>query len=231
MGNFIGLFNIEDKLFDSFNEESNAVQEFIDENNNISIITNILSSDERNFLVEKMYSNNSIPVGIDGIAANYVKNSKIHSLRSTLYSEVLAKILYDRVKDFVGNVNNPYMNMRVYEPYGINPAFRFIHYEKSGMLVPHYDFPYKKDEKNMSLMSIVFYLTDNPNAGETRFVKEYRKDDNSDWNRCANENEITDIVNPKVCSALLFPHNLLHEGRMCQDTKIIIRTDVMYKEV
>jgi len=228
---FIGYFDIissDEHLFDKLTEVNLVGNGF---KKNIYEIENIISQDEIELLLKLQKDNSTIPVGIDGIAKNYVKGDKVHSYRSTFYSESIAEILFKRIQHKLSLMTSAYENSHdLFKPVGLNPAFRFIDYTQDGFLVPHYDFPYKKNDNVLTLMSLVIYLTSSLD-GKTRFIREHRINDYSDWDRKAKTEEILFAVSPKAGSALLFPHNILHDSETVDSNKVILRTDVLFKRI
>lgn len=230
--NFIGYFEFSTD-FNSIFEEDKALkyERYNLQGKEIILIDNFINQAEICFLLNQRNENKSIPVGIDGIAKNYQEGEKVHSLRSTIYNEELALLLYNRLKKVVKNEErNIYNNNEILKHYNINPAFRYIHYPSSGHLIPHYDFPFKKKDNDLSLLSVVIYLTSNDDGGLTQFIKEHRENNVTDWNRMAEEKEVLLSFAPKAGSALIFPHQMLHQSLKSMQEKTIIRTDIMYKE-
>lgn len=233
ISNFIGYFELSKNVDDVFKETNNKInyKKISINKEDVFLIEDFLNTDEIIFLINEMKNNKNIPVGIDGIAKNYIQGGKIHSYRSTVYNEELANKLYKRINFLLENRINIYESNKELKHYNINPSFRYINYSNDGILVPHYDFPYKKGENDLSLMSLVLYLTDNKNGGSTQFIKECRENDTSDWKRVAKESEVLVSFEPKAGSALIFPHNMLHQSLLSKEEKIIIRTDVMFKDL
>ena len=194
-----------------------------------AVINNLLSDVELDLLL-KSYSESTVEAsktGNNGYVGSYKDGEKVHSLRKTLFSDKLADILYNRIKDSLVEVE--YENKK-YTPIGINPAFRFIEYMDNGYLVPHYDFPYVKNDKELTLKSMVINLLDS--SAKTLFVKDSRPNFGSfkDLDRPPTNDEIIDEVESKRNNVLLFDHNIFHSGSG-GTKKIIIRTDVLYSEV
>lgn len=225
--NFIGYFNLSKPIDEMDNNNIEYKKELINEKN-IYLLSEVLPENNIDFMIKELFENDSVPVGIDGIAKNYVRGSKVHSYRSTIYDIEIANNLFKIIGKILVPLKNKYRNNEIWIPCGVNPAFRFIKYADNGYLVPHYDFPYEKGVDEMSLMSLVIYLTNNSD-GETQFVKEYRDNDETDWERKADEDEILFRIKPEKGNALLFEHNMLHQSEESKNEKIIIRTDIMYK--
>lgn len=226
---FIGYFDVstsDELLFDKITQVNFIGNDF---KKDIHVIENFLSQDEFELLIKLQKENPTIPVGIDGIARHYVVGDKVHSYRSTFYSEAIAASLFKRIQHKLSLMISAYESSTdIFEAIGLNPAFRFIDYTQDGFLVPHYDFPYKKDDDTLTLMSLVIYLTSSLD-GKTRFISEHRINDYSDWDRKAKTKEILFSVSPKAGSALLFPHNILHDSEEVDSNKVILRTDVLFK--
>ena len=229
--NFVGYFDIDPVMVSRFGNDAVTDIELKKVNGeSIFRLKNFLSSDEVTSLISSVDSHPQVPVGRDGYVKNYQAGDDVCSLRSTIYSEDLSGIFYERLRHCVFDRNNIYVSSAcVFYPVGVNPAMRFIDYPGGGWLVPHYDFPYKASENEMSLLSLVVFLTSNDEGGATRFVKEYRDGDDSDWSRKAEEREILMTLNPEAGDAILFPHHLLHEGQLTKERKVILRTDIMYQ--
>lgn len=232
ISNFIGYFELSKNIDDVFKKANNKMnyKKFSINKEDVFLIEDFLNPDEVDFLINEMKNNENVPVGIDGIAKNYIKGEKIHSYRSTIYNEDLANKLYERIKFLLQSRINIYESHEELQHYNINPSFRYINYSNDGVLVPHYDFPYKKSENDLSLVSLVLYLTDNKDGGATQFIKECRENDTSDWKRVAKESEVLLSFEPKAGSALIFPHKMLHQSLLSKEEKTIIRTDIMFKD-
>eukprot|EP01090_Pellita_catalonica_P005043 TRINITY_DN14888_c0_g1_i1.p1 TRINITY_DN14888_c0_g1~~TRINITY_DN14888_c0_g1_i1.p1 ORF type:complete len:197 (+),score=27.21 TRINITY_DN14888_c0_g1_i1:88-678(+) len=107
----------------------------------------------------------------------------------------------------------------------INNMFRFYRYNNDTRFRAHYDNSFSKKGKR-SHMSLLLYLNDDFEGGETTFYK---------WNR---ETEILDDVpvKPRQGSALIFFHSgkqsPLHEGSphtAKNKKKYVIRSDIMFE--
>jgi prolyl 4-hydroxylase len=95
---------------------------------------------------------------------------------------------------------------------GLNERLRFYRYEAGQSFGPHKDGFYKRSEAEQSLFTLILYLNEEYIGGETFFT------------------DSETLIVPKAGKALLFPHQLWHEGRTVTDgRKYILRTDVMYK--
>lgn len=187
------------------------------------LFDNIINNRESAVLLDLFNEQNKIPVGIDGIVANFKEEEKVHSFRATLFSKNLAQGLFERIQSMIPSVEG-------YTAIGVNESFRFIEYTQGGVLIPHYDGKYQRNEKEQSFYSLIIYLKVNK-AGKTEFVKENREDhDYSDWKNMAKSEDIIETVIAKKNSALLFKHNLLHQSSENVGNKIIIRTDIMFRK-
>ena len=192
-------------------------------------IKDLLLPAEIDAIIADSQGRNQIPVGLDGYYKTYKPGDFICSRRSTFYDQNLADLMFSRMHHMMDARINPYEpGAQVYHPAGVNAAMRLIEYTTSGFLVPHYDLPYRASDVETTLYSMVVYLQAGDSDAGTRFIKEYRSDDLSDWDRAANDSEVLLDCRMKPGEALIFPHGLLHEGLRTESSKMIMRTDVVY---
>lgn len=126
-------------------------------------------------------------------------------------------------------------------PTGISPVLRFMEYKCGGKHNTHYDmcFDYEahdtKDPRR-TLLSIVWYLTEEPNSGgATRFIEDgqsnlpIQKRNLDDWTRSAREDEVLAKRQPSMGGALLFWHRMAHDvEEFVGKSRIIIRGDIEF---
>jgi hypothetical protein len=122
--------------------------------------------------------------------------------------------------------------------YGISPVLRFIKYEKSGVLIPHYDSPFIYNKNYRTLKSVVIYLTEPKNdEGATRFINDINfnvplsKRNLEDKTEVAKNEDVILRVSPDLGSALVFNHRILHDSEPVITGKCIIRADIIYRRV
>jgi hypothetical protein len=92
---------------------------------------------------------------------------------------------------------------------GVNERFRFYRYDPGERFAGHLDAPFRRETGEQSLLTFMVYLNDNFAGGETAF---------------------RDLkVVPKTGLALLFRHNIFHEGMPVRaGRKYVLRSDVMF---
>lgn len=92
---------------------------------------------------------------------------------------------------------------------GVNERFRFYRYDPGERFAGHEDAPFRRENGESSLLTFMIYLNDGFDGGETSF------------------REVT--VTPQAGAALLFHHDLFHEGSpVTRGRKYVLRTDVMF---
>jgi hypothetical protein len=92
---------------------------------------------------------------------------------------------------------------------GLNERLRYYRYTGGERFASHVDLSHS-DRDVRSFLTVIFYLNDGFGGGETDFFGL--------------------SVTPKRGAAILFPHELRHEGRpVFGGTKYVLRTDVMYR--
>jgi len=124
--------------------------------------------------------------------------------RILLENQELAENLYQLVKPFCPEkIDNWTIS-------GLNEMFRFYKYEPGQRFKKHIDGTFKRNETEVSKLTFLIYLNSDFDGGETSF-------DNF-------------TVNPKKGSALVFKHELKHQGNeILSGVKYVLRTDIMYK--
>tara|TARA_R110000782_G_scaffold113310_2_gene203321 strand:- start:657 stop:1214 length:558 start_codon:yes stop_codon:yes gene_type:complete len=96
---------------------------------------------------------------------------------------------------------------------GLNEQFRIYRYKDGQQFKVHPDGAFKRDETEHSKITVMLYLNDEFEGGETEFVMPH------------------EVIEPEAGKLLLFSHGQLHKGNpVPTGTKYVIRTDVMYKD-
>ncbi|UQW99271.1 2OG-Fe(II) oxygenase [Streptomyces sp. RerS4] len=204
------------------------------------VIENFLTSAEVELLSAELAAQRLVPTGRDGILAHYSPGDPVGSLRATAESGALAAEFYRRLQSCVSLEVTPDdptdSDGRSWNPLSVNPRMRFIRYERGGLLVPHYDAPYRAPDGTRTLLTVVIYLSYEAVGGETRFIADkqnglpFAQRDFSDWQRIASPEEILTAHHPVPGDALLFWHRTLHDSApLLEGTKTILRTDVLYE--
>jgi predicted 2-oxoglutarate/Fe(II)-dependent dioxygenase YbiX len=95
---------------------------------------------------------------------------------------------------------------------GLNERFRFYRYDPGERFAAHFDGSFRRENGEASLLTFMIYLNEGFGGGETWFQ----------------ETSIT----PRTGMALVFKHNLLHEGSaVTSGRKYVLRSDVMFTRV
>ncbi len=95
-------------------------------------------------------------------------------------------------------------------PIGFNELFRFYEYKPGEYFKKHSDSAYYRNESEGSYFTFLLYLNEGYEGGETTF-------DNL-------------IITPKTGMALIFAHELLHEGMVViAGVKYVLRSDIMFR--
>ncbi|MEO7212942.1 2OG-Fe(II) oxygenase [Mucilaginibacter sp.] len=116
----------------------------------------------------------------------------------------LADVLWQKLKPFVP------LQIGYSKAVGLNELFRFYKYQQGQEFKQHTDQSYIRNDVEASYFTFMIYLNENFEGGQTTF------------------NKLT--VQPKQGSALVFLHNVEHEGRSVkQGTKYVLRTDIMFR--
>lgn len=123
--------------------------------------------------------------------------------------ESLSEALWQRVTPYVPS---PLFRR---EAIGLHERWRFYRYEVGQAFKMHFDGSVKRENGERSQVTFMIYLNDDFEGGETRFA-------------LPQSPEIIS-VEPRAGMALLFLHNLRHEGApVLSGIKYVLRSDVMY---
>lgn len=105
-----------------------------------------------------------------------------------------------------------------WRPVGLNERFRFYRYDVGQTFAPHLDGAFRRPNGERSFWTMMVYLADDCDGGETCFY------DRRGETICA--------IRPRAGEAVLFLHPILHESApVLRGRKVVLRTDVMYARV
>jgi predicted 2-oxoglutarate/Fe(II)-dependent dioxygenase YbiX len=97
---------------------------------------------------------------------------------------------------------------------GLNERFRFYRYRPGQQFAVHRDGGYRRSADELSWMTLMVYLNEDFDGGETRFYP-------------LNAEPLT--IRPQTGMALVFMHDRAHEGApVVLGSKYVLRTDIMY---
>lgn len=151
--------------------------------------------------------------------------------------------MWERVKPFITEIeitkdNNHRVGVGyglegLWKPQGLNYCWRLCKYLPGGHFAPHYDGNFVKNSQVRSMKTFMLYLNDKFEGGTTNFVDEKQelwKDEKTGIFRAKDENILLKIK-PEPGMAIVFNHELLHEGgQIHSGLKYIMRTDLMFEK-
>jgi predicted 2-oxoglutarate/Fe(II)-dependent dioxygenase YbiX len=134
-------------------------------------------------------------------------DSQIRNNRRVIFDDPeWAHELFERVKDQVPQEIHE-MSLA-----GVNERLRCYEYQAGQRFAPHSDGAFVRDDRERSWYTYMVYLNEEFEGGETVFFV---------------EPEV--IIKPRMGSALLFQHPIIHEGSEVRvGVKYVVRTDLMY---
>jgi len=116
----------------------------------------------------------------------------------------LANQIYNKIYSFLPKSLEGW---RVLE---LNERFRFYRYQPGQYFKWHRDGSYERELGQESKLTLIIYLNDSYEGGETDFRGM--------------------SIKPETGMALIFPHRLMHQGAtLIAGVKYALRTDVMYE--
>jgi len=174
-------------------------------------LSNVLTPFECAHLIERAeahgFSEAPITIGVN----KYMMAPDIRNNRRVMQDDpVLAERLWPRVSAYLPP------ELASYRAVGLNERFRYYRYEPGQQFDWHRDGAFVRSDDEQSLLTLLFYLSDDCVGGTTDFMF------------VGDDDELR--VSPQRGMALVFSHPLYHRGAPVIDgKKYVLRTDVMYR--
>lgn len=205
------------------------------------LIHNLFSSDECAHLIKLAEDTGFEYATVEGPKGNQIMRRDIRTCGRCMIDDVkLADSIYEKVMAAIRGTQ-PFEEKVMHAPWvsrarasaqnnmkengrltavGLNERLRVMKYSKGHFFNTHQDIAYTRGPEfgeragEKSHITVQIYLNDKFKGGTTRFVSGNRYYD----------------VHPRKGSALVFDHNLLHQGaQVTKGIKYSVRTDIMFK--
>lgn len=175
------------------------------------ILNGILSKQECDQLIELSKPH------YETLANEFTENER-QSDRVLIKNKQFAQKLFEVIKHYIPPNNRPFGFDIEGEwlPKKVNSCLRFSRYQSPSIgFSKHTDSNFIKHNNLRSIFTVLIYLNDDFEGGETVFYT-----------------DPTFIFRPLIGSCIIFNHNTLHEGRpVTKGTKYIIRTDIVFERL
>lgn len=174
-------------------------------------LDHVLSAEECECLIQAAESVGFSQAGLGRPGAQIVDTKFRDSSRLITEDFALAHLIYRRV---VPHLPSIWQGRRLI---GLNEQLKFLRYQPGQKFVPHYDGCFMRpNTSNKTCLTLQLYLSaEHVEGGATIF--------------CDNDGKAGTRCEPLPGKALIFQHNILHEGEEVRNgTKYTIRTDVEY---
>ncbi|MCW8138191.1 MAG: 2OG-Fe(II) oxygenase [Planctomycetota bacterium] len=97
---------------------------------------------------------------------------------------------------------------------GLNALLRYYAYAPGERFPPHTDLSHELSPDERTFLTVVLYLDEGCEGGETRFL----------------DVDPPQVISPRVGAALVFAHERRHEGvELRRGVKHVLRTDVVFR--
>jgi len=171
--------------------------------NNIFTIEDFWTSKECDDFISQSEAIGYEPATVETESGQKVITTVRNNNRVIYKDYELADILWRQLKPFTPK------QIGYSKAVGLNELFRFYKYQSGQEFKRHRDQSYIRDNGEASYYTFMIYLNENYEGGETNF------------------SNLT--IQPKQGLALVFLHNLEHEGRpVKKGIKYVLRTDIMF---
>ncbi len=179
----------------------------------LTTIDNVLSTDECRQIIRRLEE-----LGFRDQHSG--DGNRVIRTRCVLKDEELVARLWPRVRLQVASLEELYDDEFTPEPavvqpldefdaVGLNEMLRCYKYRRGEQFRRHEDFAHEWDESKRTFLTVLFYLNEDYDGGETEF-----------------ENA---VVTPRTGLAAVFPHELEHAGRpVTSGVKYALRSDVVF---
>ena len=174
----------------------------------VATIDDVMNAAECSALVDRIEALGPEVATITRGNGNFELNTRVRNNDRAIFDDTaLAADLFARLGDAI-----PATWQGGAVAVGLNERFRAYRYGPGQRFAPHFDGCFRRDEREASEITVMLYLNDGCDGGETAFL---------DFE--------TKIV-PKRGMVLLFQHTILHEGCLVRaGSKYVLRSDVMYR--
>jgi predicted 2-oxoglutarate/Fe(II)-dependent dioxygenase YbiX len=185
----------------------------------IFTLSNVLSEEECADYIALTENIGYTPAGLTVGQDEYMMVPGVrNNERVILDDEKRAADLWRRIAEYVpATIDN-------WTAIGLNERLRFYRYDPGQRFAPHRDGSYMRQNGECSELTLMIYLNDGFEGGDTRFYIHQH------YFELLEKEVVPDVsVVPKTGMALCFRHELRHEGsRVIRGRKYVLRSDVMY---
>jgi prolyl 4-hydroxylase len=125
-------------------------------------------------------------------------------------AKIYSKLTLPALETFYKDLHpDPFEDVTKWKPIGLNERLRYYQYWPGQRFSRHFDIMFRINDNTRTFLTFIVYLDDDFEGGQTIFDNE--------------------IISPKMGSAILFPHELKHEGAVVtKGCKTVLRSDVVY---
>ncbi|KAL0486815.1 hypothetical protein AKO1_001153, partial [Acrasis kona] len=195
---------------------------------------NVLKADECDY-----YIKSTEELGYESLEKEYpqeYRNNDRVLVRSFALAEELYKKTFQKhlsnTFDFQHSSVKPFgvATEGIWVPTGINEVIKFTRYNPGEKFSPHMDNCFVKSDDERSIFTMIIYLNDNYEGGNTVFYN--RPTDGVLPYSGELELSYPHPIVPTKGGVLIFNHDVLHEGlKITKGTKYIIRCEIMFRRV
>ena len=183
---------------------------------NLFTISDVMTADECRRLIERGEGIGFEPAAVSTAAGPRMMSNVRNNDRAMFDDPELARLLWERIKPYVPSP------VGAATAVGLNERFRFYRYDPSQRFNAHCDGIVERSPAERSRLTLMVYLNDGAEGGQTVFYSEAR---------VGGLRQVVASVEPRAGMGLFFAHKWWHEGaKVTRGRKYVLRSDVFYRD-
>jgi hypothetical protein len=195
------------------------------------VLENFFSSEECDY-----YVNKAKEIGFHNLKNQYPEDYR-NSERLSFLSDDIAALIWERLKNFLEkedlNGKKP-MNINVsgvWKPSRVNNGIKITKYTSGSFFKPHIDNVFIFNPQEITIHTILIYLNDEFEGGETNFC-EIPEHGLKSFLFNGISYKIIESIKPVKGRAIVFENYKCHEGsKLLSGTKYIMKTEIVFKQI
>jgi prolyl 4-hydroxylase len=180
----------------------------------LEVVPSLYSAEECRAILARTGGVDWLAAQVNSAAGRKVDDRLRNNSTAVLHDEDIADTLWTRARPHLPPTMNVewYTERETVRAVGVNLPLRVYRYQPGQHFGLHQDQSYRRADGARSLLTLLVYLDDDVDGGETDFPEQGR------------------TIQPRTGDALWFQHMVLHAGKpVTRGVKHVLRTDVLFQ--